>query len=386
MKKKWKKIAAVMAFIVLITGLAQNICAEEPDELEQRIRSAAECMQAYSQKESGLLSDQELLPAGSSLSDWTAITFYLADIDDDYDSYRKALETYVSECYRQADGLDRTKATEYQRIALAALAVGADPTSFGTDADGNPIDLIADGTYDFLGDSPGKQGLNGWIFALITLDAKGFKVPENAKYTREDMIGEILSAQEADGGYGLTKGTADVDITAMALQALSPYMDRKDVKKSVEKALDWLGGQLSENCSYSYLGEESAESSSQVIIALCSLGIDPEKDERFARDGRNVLEALEDYRREDGGYAHLKDQDSSDFMASQQAMLALTAVYRLKTGKSRLYDFTGGEGTVTEMDTGTTKSFNALYIIIPAAVIILAAVVLLVIRRRKKNA
>lgn len=386
MKKKWKKIAAVMAFIVLITGLAQNISAEEPDELEQRIRSAAECMQAYSQKESGLLSDQELLPAGSSLSDWTAITFYLADIDDDYDSYRKALETYVSECYRQADGLDRTKATEYQRIALAALAVGADPTSFGTDADGNPIDLIADGTYDFLGDSPGKQGLNGWIFALITLDAKGFKVPENAKYTREDMIGEILSAQEADGGYGLTKGTADVDITAMALQALSPYMDRKDVKKSVEKALDWLGGQLSENCSYSYLGEESSESSSQVIIALCSLGIDPEKDERFARDGRNVLEALEDYRREDGGYAHLKDQDSSDFMASQQAMLALTAVYRLKTGKSRLYDFTGGEGTVTEMDTGTTKSFNALYIIIPAAVIILAAVVLLVIRRRKKNA
>lgn len=386
MKKKWKKIAAVMAIIVLITGLAQNISAEEPDELEQRIRSAAECMQAYSQKESGLLSDQELLPAGSSLSDWTAITFYLADIDDDYDSYRKALETYVSECYRQADGLDRTKATEYQRIALAALAVGADPTSFGTDADGNPIDLIADGTYDFLGDSPGKQGLNGWIFALITLDAKGFKVPENAKYTREDMIGEILSAQEADGGYGLTKGTADVDITAMALQALSPYMDRKDVKKSVEKALDWLGGQLSENCSYSYLGEESSESSSQVIIALCSLGIDPEKDERFARDGRNVLEALEDYRREDGGYAHLKDQDSSDFMASQQAMLALTAVYRLKTGKSRLYDFTGGEGTVTEMDTGTTKSFNALYIIIPAAVIILAAVVLLVIRRRKKNA
>lgn len=386
MKKKWKKIAAVMAFIVLITGLAQNISAEEPDELEQRIRSAAECMQAYSQKESGLLSDQELLPAGSSLSDWTAITFYLADIDDDYDSYRKALETYVSECYRQADGLDRTKATEYQRIALAALAVGADPTSFGTDADGNPIDLIADGTYDFLGDSPGKQGLNGWIFALITLDAKGFKVPENAKYTREDMIGEILSAQEADGGYGLTKGTADVDITAMALQALSPYMDRKDVKKSVEKALDWLGGQLSENCSYSYLGEESSESSSQVIIALCSLGIDPEKDERFARDGRNVLEALEDYRREDGGYAHLKDQDSSDFMASQQAMLALTAVYRLKTGKSRLYDFTGREGAVTEMDTGTTKSFNALYIIIPAAVIILAAVVLLVIRRRKKNA
>lgn len=400
MRGKCRKILAVLACLVLIMGLAQDIHAAEPDELEQRIRKAADCMQAYSQIEDGLLSDQALLPAGSSLSDWTAIAFDRAGIEDDFGSYREALETYVSDSYRTTGGIDRTKATEYHRIALAAIATGADPTGFGTDADGKSINLIADGTYDFLGDSPGKQGLNGWIFALITLDAKNFEVPEGAKYTREDMIGAILSAQEEEGGFGLTKGTADVDITAMALQALSPYTDRKDVAESVEKALEWLGGQLSESCSYSYLGEEASESSSQVIIALCSLEVDPEKDARFSRGGRNVLEALEDYRREDGGYAHTKEQEKSDFMASQQAILALTAVKRLRTGQTRLYDFTEGEGPVTpsgsetvteaapetETNTKTTTSFNALYIIIPAVVIILAVVIVLVIRRRKKDA
>lgn len=402
MKRRIKQIIAVLACAVLIMGLAQGIRAAEPDELEQRIRSAVDFMQAYTQKEGGLLSDQALLPAGSSLSDWTAIAFERAGIEGDFDSYRKALETYVSDCYRQNGGIDRTEATEYHRVALAAIATGADPTNFGTDADGNPVNLIADGTYDFLGNSPGRQGLNGWIFALITLDAKGFEVPEGAKYTREDMLSAILSAQEEDGGFGLTKGTADVDITAMALQALSPYMDRKDVAESAEKALDWLGGLLSESGSYSYLGEEASESSSQVIIALCSLGIDPESDARFSRGGRNVLETLEDYRRADGGYAHTKDEDSGDFMASQQAILALTAVNRLRMGQTRLYDFTNGSETErptekepettteavpeTETNTETTTSINALYIIIPAAVIILAVVIVLVIRRRKKDA
>ena len=303
------------------------------------IRSAIDCMRSYSLNDGSLLSDHEQLPAGSSLSDWTAIAFYLAGAEDDYDSYRSALEDYVSESYRQNGCIDRVKATEYQRIALAALAVGADPTEFGKDADGKEIDLIADGTYNFIGESPGKQGLNGWIFALIALDAGNFKVPEDAKYTRETMISEILSAQEENGGFGLSGGSPDVDITAMALQALSPYLDREDVKAAAERALNWLSGQLSESCTFSSFGSETSESSSQVIIALCSLGIDPENDARFAKNGTNVLAALEDYRREDGGYAHTKDQDKSDYMATQQALLALIASDRLKAGQPRIYDF-----------------------------------------------
>ena len=32
-----------------------------------------------------------------------------------------------------------------------------------------------------------------------------------------------------DGGFGLNKGGSDLDITSMAIQALAPYIDKKDV-------------------------------------------------------------------------------------------------------------------------------------------------------------
>lgn len=54
------------------------------------------------------------------------------------------------------------------------MALGADPTCFGRNPQGQPIDLIADGTYAWdTTSSLGTQGLNSWIFALITLDAGG---------------------------------------------------------------------------------------------------------------------------------------------------------------------------------------------------------------------
>ena len=84
---------------------------------------------------------------------------------------------------------------------------------------------------------------------------------------------------------------------------------------------------------------ESSESSSQVIIALCSLGIDPEIDNRFSRGKNNILAALEGFRRDDGGFAHELSESISDYMATQQAMLALISAYRLKTGQPRIYDF-----------------------------------------------
>ena len=42
-------------------------------------------------------------------------------------------------------------------------------------------------------------------------------MPEDAAYTREEILAAILEAQEPDGGFGLTAGASDVDITAMAV-------------------------------------------------------------------------------------------------------------------------------------------------------------------------
>lgn len=164
------------------------------------------------------------LTAGDSVSDWLAVASGRAGLQRP--DYLRDLESYVTSMYRENGGLDRIKATEWHRITLAVQAQGGDPTAFGRDREGKPIDLVAEGTYNWSRSrSLGAQGLNGWIFALITLDSGGFAVPEGAAYTREDMRRAILSAQTEEGAFGLSAGTADVDITAMALQALAPYQE-----------------------------------------------------------------------------------------------------------------------------------------------------------------
>ena len=116
--------------------------------------------------------------------------------EDDYDAYLAALQTYVEQKYREPDKLDRVKATEWHRISPCCATCGGDPTHFGKDADGNDINLIADGVYD-RGKTVdiGAQGLNGWLWGLITLDSMKYNIPAGSSYTRTEMIKKILSFQ-----------------------------------------------------------------------------------------------------------------------------------------------------------------------------------------------
>ena len=304
-----------------------------------------------------LLSGDELTYAGSSATDWLPIGLSRCGVEDDYDAYLAALQTYVEQKYREPDKLDRVKATEWHRISLAVLACGGDPTHFGKDADGNDINLIADGVYD-RGKTIdiGAQGLNGWLWGLITLDSMKYNIPAGSSYTRTEMIKRILSFQLPDNGFNLRfaqGSTADPDITAMAIQALAPYYRNStfNVKDPVDKALDCLSKLQLDTGDFRSWGTRNSESTSQVIISLCSVGIDPQNDPRFVKNGLNLLDALFYYQQEDGGFAHSYELDEgnpsaapgeSDSMATDQALLALVSVWRQAQGMSSLYDFRPG--------------------------------------------
>lgn len=93
-------------------------------------------------------------------------------------------------------------------------SVRGDPTNFGVDPNGDAINLTADGTYNrgFTA-SLGRQGINGWIWGLIALDAKHYSIPDGSYYSRADIIKEILKLQLSDGGLRLQ---------AVALIQISP--------------------------------------------------------------------------------------------------------------------------------------------------------------------
>lgn len=96
------------------------------------------------------LLQSDKLTAGDSVSDWVAIAVSRAGTEGDTSAYRKALERYVTRMYREQGGLDRLRATEWQRTALTALALGADPTAFGRDKNGRSVNLLADGVYQLI--------------------------------------------------------------------------------------------------------------------------------------------------------------------------------------------------------------------------------------------
>lgn len=328
----------ILVILVILSLVTVPVYGAADHNTKSMIKETGKGLSRLLETEGSLLSQGDEFPAGTSACDWTAISLALSGSKEDYGSYLEALKDYVEDSYFSNGGLDSVKATTYHRIALTVMALGGNPEAFGSAPDGSDINLIADGTYEFQGGSLGLQGLNGWIYALLTLDASQAEVPEDSAFTRDDMIAAIVNAQEPDGGFGLAPGGSDIDITAMALQALAPY--KEEHSHIIESALDYLSGQMSEECLYSSFQAENVESSAQVLLALCALGIDPYEDSRFVRGDKNLITGIEGFRQEDGTYSHLLGDEEGDFLATSQTLLALIALDRQQTDGSWVFDFT----------------------------------------------
>ena len=242
---------------------------------------------------------------------------------------------YVKENIDSNGRLDRTKTTENARVILALTAIGKDPTNVGG------YNLL-DGFYNMKGCLLG-QGVNAPIFALLALDSHNY-TPTHDDVTRESLVELILSDQvKADGGWALEGATAeasDVDMTAMAIQALAPYYKTNaNVKSAVDKALGLLSTMQQPDGGYASWYTVNSESCAQVIVALTALGIDPTVDSRFIKNSISVLDALCSYYVTGGGFSHTSGE-GRDGMATEQGYYALAAYYRFVNKQNRLYDMT----------------------------------------------
>ena len=246
------------------------------------------------------------------------------------EGYYDAVVKYVKDNIDSNGRLDKNKATENARIILALTAIGKDVTN----VDGH--DLLAGlNEMSYLS----KQGINGAIFTLIALDSHSYTPAGDV--TRDKLVQAILDAQiSGDGGWSLDGKNADVDMTAMAIQALAAYYkSNSSAKKAVDKGLSWLSSVQQNDGGFTSWGAANSESCAQVIVALTALGIDPTKDSRFIKNGVSVLDALCSYYVEGGGFKHTSD-GTLNGMATEQGYYALAAYYRLVNKQTSLYDMT----------------------------------------------
>ncbi|WP_370875514.1 S-layer homology domain-containing protein [Bacillus horti] len=349
-----------MAFTVVMRAY-HYVDTEELDEEEAKEKPVAEQdrleeIERLIRENAGFM--QQMVPnptLGSLAGEWTILGLARSGekVPDHY--YKTYYQNIVEEVQKlmpatasKAEGrLDRSKGTEHSRLILGLTSIGHDIENVG----GYDLRLaLADMNYVSI------QGINGPIFALIAFDSLGYDIPldENAKSqtTREELIDFILDREIKGGGWalGVNPDEPDPDITAMAIQGLTPYYEKRaDVQKAVDRGLDWLSAVQDNSGGYRSWGALNAESVAQVIVALSGLGIDADKDPRFVKRGQSAIDALLSFASVEGGFYHILAGEAGnggaapgevDAMATDQAMYALVAYQRFLEGHNTLYDMT----------------------------------------------
>ena len=262
--------------------------------------------------------DTSLCEGAGLGSEWYVFALLERGEELDYSRFAAALQAYV-------DGKEVSSPTTRQRIALTFVAMG----------------YTSPYTEETAHNSIGQLGLMSYVFGLH-LSNNGVSCSE----TPEELVTDILSLKLEDGGWAITGTKGDPDATAMVLQALAPHREAPDVAAAIEKGLAFLSGNQLDNGGYRSFGQQCPESIAQVMVALCTLGIDPLSEE-YQKNGNTLFDALYSYRLEDGTFKHTPDGESNN-MSTMEALYALASYESwLHHGKA-LYEFDAPTMDITE--------------------------------------
>ena len=308
------KISAIVFFLALVLGFlsALALAAFSP-----RI---ADSIESVTDGEDF----QNYLDSGNA-SDWYVMAKTRRGAVADYGKYASEL--------REALEQSGANAVSRQRMALALIMTDGDLMTAGK----------------VLSETTGKQGVMSFIFALHLIN-NGAKAEG---ITAGGVADALASLVLESGGWAVSGNNSDVDVTAMALQALAPYAD--EYAGIVDRALEFLASKQLDDGDYRSYGVANPESGAQVIIALTALGIDALEDSRFVKNGNTLLDGMMKYA-VSGGFSHTYDGEVNK-LATQQIYCALVALERFYDGKSGFYDI-NNDVSVDESSTLSVDEYD----------------------------
>ena len=281
MNNKIKITLALLLSLICIYSLILPCSAQED---RQRADEIAQDILDYNLSLSQSAGVQEFvdgyLSNGASEScEWYVLTLARYEEGLDFSKYVKALKGKI-------DNAENAGAVIRLKYALTLLACGDRSNPYIAQA---------------LSQGAGAQGIMSYIFALHLIN-NGVTHPS---MSASDIIEQLISLQSTNGGWALTVGGNDPDVSAMVLQAMAPYCTEKSpALSSASKCLDYLSSVQTETGGFKSYGVENLESSAQVLLALTSLKIDPLTDSRFIKNGITLADVIESYRLENGSFSH----------------------------------------------------------------------------------
>lgn len=295
-------IAICLAVLIAAVPMARSTAVTcNEDDLDREISKTVE----YIKSSLGAKSDAEFAAAlaegAGAGCDWYAFALSRLGYPIDLDAYANALE-------KKLDSGELSGAVERQRCALILCALGR--------------------SYDYakvLDETVGKLGLMSLVF--------GLHIADNSSAEADEIVGAILSSELDGSGWAIIGQYADIDTTAMTLQALARHRELPEVEGAIDRALAKMSEKQCQSGGFSSYGTENAESVAQVIIALCSLGLDPD----FANSFKPMLDELLSYRVSEGGFSHTKGGAVS-VSATSQALCALASMKLLLSDVGGFYE------------------------------------------------
>lgn len=326
-----KSLAFIIIAVILLTSTFP-VTAQSTTRTVSDAQSIVDGIVSYKLNKSSAENIQQWINGSLTSNAGTSSEWYIVALSQygkyDFSSYKKALLKYLSsnEVY---------SASSRQKYALALISVGSGDKYI----------------YNTLNDSIGKQGVMSWIYGLHLLN-NGYKSNGYSVATVKD---KLLSLQLSDGGWAVSGTSSDVDVTAMAVQALAPHYKEAKVKSAVDKAITLLSDRQKPDGDYASYGVNCSESTAQVLVALSSLGIDCKRDSRFIKNGNTLFDAIKKYQLSNGGFCHKVDGGVSE-TATVQVFYSMVSYLRMINGKTSLYVLDGRNPSILEIPEIPPKS------------------------------
>ena len=228
----------------------------------------------------------------------------------------------------QAVDFAATGAGSAAKLALAAVAVGRDPATFGG------VDLVAAATAPTAtpeagtamatpGSAPGVYGTGIYDHALVLLALAAVNEPAPAA-----AIDALRATQAADGAWAFTGETAagagDSNTTALVVQALVATGNGDD--PMIDAALDYLHSVQTVTGQFAFQATDplvaDANSTALAVQAIVAAGQNPSS----ADDWGNAARGLAAFQNVSGAFRYQDADPADNLLATLQAVPALAGL------------------------------------------------------------
>lgn len=247
---------------------------------------------------------------------------------------QSAKQEYINSAINKIAKEETLSESDYAKLIITLAALGIDPTELYLKNSNTSVNAIEELKTLIHGSS-------AWV-APYTLAA--YQQGSYESEAQERTLLDAVLANQSDDGCWNEWGDSIQTTSNMIAGLAFYYKEYADVKTAVDKAIEYLSSVQKSDGSYDAYGTGAdSNTAAMVVIALASVGINPETDERFIKNEASALDNLLSFVLADNIGFGYTDNSSINSYSTEQGFRALIAASQvMKTGKAfNVYDFSG---------------------------------------------